>query len=307
MSFLYLNVGYAGLFDNTTFSDIQDMTYNNKNGVAVCNGHGTIILSNIPEFICGKFDFYVNSISSLNINIGVGGTLLSDGFFVKIDDHCVSYQDAYNTYQATELISVSYDNNLLHENELNSLWFYIASISDESYINGIFKMKINDNSVVNAYNVNCIFRKATVDIYSNNENIFLSNFILSDTTIESDYEVVSPNISIVAENINNINGLYHVSQKDQKIIQTINVDDLMSEYGNNADILGMVMAGISAYSNLDDIGAFCSIEKNNLNYVVGQRISLNSDSSNYIIDSRFLKNTNLLSMNNKKYGWIAKV
>lgn len=303
MSFLYLNTGYAGLFSNSTFSESENSVYNPKNNAAVYNGHGMIPLSYKPKFICGKFDLYITSLSSLNIIISIGNEL-DNSFVIKISNQSISYQDKYNTANATDLITIDYDNSILNVNELNSLWFYILPIVD-SKPNGIINLSLNDNIIVDVSDANFSFREKNIGIYSESNDVFLCNFILSDKEIEYYYEVFSLSSPIVSD-VELNNELFGISQVDQKIIQTVDVENLISQYGYNADVLGISIAGISAYSNINDIGAFVSVEKNGSEYAVRKQFTLDTITSNYIIDSQFLNGTKLIGMRNKKYGWIAK-
>lgn len=304
MSFLYLNTGYSALFKSSSFSFLENSTYNNLNNVVVYDGYGLISLSYIPSFIYGKFDFYITSLSSLNVSVCVGGDNLVNGFIFILNNNNVYCYDKYNTSNVVNIGGITYDSNCLKENDLNKLLFYISP--SELGNDGDIVIKVNDISVFELHNIEFYFRQPTIEISSEHSDVFLSNFVLSDTEINSDCEIVCPQISVISD-VESNDGVYHFVTRDQKLIQELNLETLISSYGKNADVLGFVNAGMNTYSVLSNVGKFHSVEKSNVDYVTRKQFELTENNSDCIIDSQILYNTKLINMNNKQYGWIAKV
>ena len=138
--------------------------------------------------------------------------------------------------------------------------------------------------------------------------MFLSNFIFSDEVFDYSCEVFSPQLNI-EEDTDMIlqQGAYVASQVEQKVIQSINVDDLILQYGHNTNVLGVAIAGMSAYSSLTNVGAMASVEKYNSKYLIRKRIKLSNNEQDYIMDSKLLQDMKLNSFINRTYGWIAKL
>ena len=81
---------------------------------------------------------------------------------------------------------------------------------------------------------------------------------------------------------------------------------MILQYGRNADVLGIAIAGMSAYSSLTNVGAMASVEKYNSKYLIRKQIELSNNEQDYIMDSELLQNMKLNSFINRTYGWIAK-
>ena len=300
--FLYLNSGYSGLFKNSSFLDMESYTYNEKNGVSVYGGFGDVILPSDVDVLYGKLNFYISSLS-FNFFIGVCEPGLINGLIIEIANGKIYYQCKFDNKSSLEKQSVSYDSNILKNNELNSVWFCVVPSTNK--YNGFIKIIINDVEIISTY-TSLEFDCKSMEIYSQNTNVFLSNFIFSDEAIDLYSEVFSPAVNILSDTDMVLqDDIYIASQSGQKIVQAINVDDLISRYGRNADVTGIAIAGMFNHSEADSVGSMVSVEKYNNNYIVRKKYYLD-DNIDYIMDSELLKNMKLDEFINRTYGWIAK-
>ena len=240
----------------------------------------------------------------MNIFIGFGSSAMSDGFIVNINSDNISLQFGKNTENESELQIINYDSSVILENAVNSVFFYIAPATT-SY-SGIFRLIINDNLVFKTYDIRTVFNCNSIEL-NTYDDVYLSNFIFSDKEFTSDCEVVIPQTTTTTSgDVVLSSDNYIITSADSSITQIISVDNLITEYGSNANVLGIGITGIPAYSCLASIGSFESSELIGSTFYKRKRFRLSTNIKDYVNDTYLLNNITLSDIKDKTYRWTAK-
>ena len=297
MSFLYLNIGYGDMFDDSTFTTENSLLYNKRDGISFKNGSGKIKLPSTPKLLCGKLNVIseTGAISGLSISIEANG--MSKKFIIGFTS-----DNAF--YQCNDLDSryVLCDNIVTSAYGVNTLWFYIIPTSSSTdgmlqcVLNGKFLFNVNDSNI--GFPNDCYIK-----ISSTNSDLHLFNFIMADQQFDYSCEVVLCNSVITTEMEENDNG-YIVTGDGQTLMHKLDVSDLINTYTKKANVLGMSLANVYN-SGTPPCISLNSMEKKNNSYKTNETFYIESESG-YVQSSMFLTNLTLNNMKNRIYGWSVK-
>lgn len=297
MSFLYLNTGYASMFDDSTFVFEQSGMHNPLNNVAVSEGQGTIKLPDSIDELCIKLNIFseLDYISGLTVSLEASGT--NKKFTIGFDQENFFYRCADLSYH-----TVSYISAFKGAYAMNTLWLYVIPTSrgDAGVLQIIFNntilFDINDSDI--SFPDNPI-----VKISSNDSNVYLSNFIISDQQFDYLCEVALCPLIVNTEMESN-DDKYVASEAGQLLLHTLNVTDLITRFTKKSQVHGMSLVNVYD-SSTPSYTTFADVEKRNSSYKENNTFYIDSKSG-YIQSSKFLSNTTLNNMKNKVYGWLLK-
>ena len=245
MSFKYINPGYAEFLDVAGGTTIAD-TVKSKTGVMFYQPTDKkgLELSETPAEIYGKFDVYISKDrNDFRIKIGMletNGYALDGMGFVKRDN--VMYFLRYysgNSSGGTEAYLSEPERLNLKLNAINTIWFHVKTGTDgyvQIYANGLS---------VEKYDYEIKFGKSkTLVVYADSVYGAISNLILSDTEIDPKEQVVILPVAATETNMAaGEDGEYIADTDGQTILQSIDTESLIRDYGADTVIKGITVIG----------------------------------------------------------------
>lgn len=296
MSFLYLNIGYSSMFDESTFTEENSLLYNKQEGISVSEGYGIIKLSSTPKILCCKLNVISesNTLDGLIVSVEANGT--NKKFIIGFDSDNLFYQcnDSGRYY-------ISYS-NLINAYGLNTLWFYVIPYSEGT--GGILQCALNSRMLFNVSNQEIGFpADCFIKVSSNYSNLHLFNFIISDQQFDYSCEVVSCPSTITTELESNDDG-YIVTGDNQMILHKLDVSSLVDTYTKKAQVFGISLTSTYNAGSTPNI-SLNSIEKKNSSYKTTSTSYLDSPSG-CVRYATLLTNLTLNNMKNRVYGWSVK-
>ena len=144
-------------------------------------------------------------------------------------------------------------------------------------------------------------------VYASNSTGLLSNLILSDTEInQREQVVILPTVNTETTMTAREDGSYAANAANQQILQGIDVDSLIADYGADSDIKGIAVIGNPAYRTAEGLSRLTALEKNGDTVTEYGIKNVDSSTAAGVIDSRAVS-MKLSALANYKFGWKAGV
>ena len=315
MSFKYINPGYANLLDVEGGTTIES-TQKSSTGVALWQATADkgIDLEECPSELYGKFDVYLHHESdsdttNVTIRVCLGGKNYNGIQIRKYDNHwqlvgyCNGYGQVNKTATTWHTGEVESTTGLKLE-QINTIYFHIIPVSDDNST-GNLKIWVNGGQIAD-YNYSINFSsKKFIEIFSSSPNGLISNIILSDTEIHQREQVAIFPVSTTATETtmtDNGDGTYTSDTVGEQILQAVDVDALIEEYGEDSEIKGIAVIGNPAYRTAQGLNQLIAIEKNgNVITEYGAK-TVSTDSLSGVMDGRAVSLT-MAQLADKKFGW----
>jgi len=245
MSFKYINPGYAEFLDVAGGTTIAD-TVRSRTGVMFYQPTDKkgLELSETPAEIYGKFDVYISKDrNDFRIKIGMletnGYALDGMGFFKN--DTAMYFMRYYsgNSSGGTEAYLSEPERLNLKLNAINTIWFHVKTGTD-----GYVQIYANGQSV-EKFDYDIKFGKSkTLVVYADSAYGAISNLILSDTEIDPREQVVILPVAATETTMAaGEDGEYIADTDGQTILQSIDTESLISDYGADTVIKGIAVIG----------------------------------------------------------------
>lgn len=308
MSFKYINPGFAKLFDYNPTAVQLETTEKSKTGVAAgITGTNTgINWATRHDDFWGRFDVYLPTNVNYSVYFGTPGT--TQKFTLSF------YQSYFMVSQGIETGSVSMgaDRGYVSDgtakslmgikpNEINSVLIHVHyGTSETAYVDITIN---NKNFRLTGYEY-----KNRTDAYNyvilsaTNTAAPISNIILSDEEISIKEQVALIPVSVTETEMTENDGIYSANAAGQTILQTPNINSLITHYGANSRVTGIALFGVPAYRNGSEPSKLTSISKNNGEIVEYGEHTLDEDTQAVIFDSRKIETT-IGGLNGTQFGW----
>jgi len=308
MSFKYINPGYAEFLDVAGGTTIAD-TVKSKTGVMFYQPTDKkgLELSETPAEIYGKFDVYISKDrNDFRIKIGMletnGYALDGMGFF-KNDTamHFMRYyggsssggKDAY--LSEPEVLNLKLD-------AINTIFFHIKTGTD-----GYVQIYANGQSV-EKFDYDIKFGKSkTLVVYADSAYGAISNLILSDTDIAPKEQVVLlPIATTETTMVAGADGEYIADAEGQIVLQTIDTESIIRDYGADTVIKGISVIGNPACRTAEGLSNLTAIQFDGVNITEYGTKTAPQGTSGVVIDGHALS-LKISEIADYKFGWKAGV
>ena len=185
---------------------------------------------------------------------------------------------------------------------INTFWFHATPGSSgklEIYSNGVLVDSVESTIDLSD--------SLTIDIYSNNANGAISNLILSDTEIDKREQVaILPIKSTETTMRESEDGTYIAGSSGQTLLQTVDVDSLINDYGEDSEIKGIAVLGNPAYRTAEGLSELTALQHDGTSLTEYGTKTAPQDTSGMVMDGHALS-VKLPALANYKFGWKAGV
>ncbi len=308
MSFKYVNPGYGNLLDVEGGTTVEDKRYS-KTGVSFFQpaaDHG-LMLSQTPTELYGKFDVYLSDESNFEMEIGISGDFVhieKSGKEVSIALKINSSGVFYAYANITDPAKLKQKTGLVM-NTINTIWFHIQSYLAEPSGKGSLAIDVNGVEMANRiYNLG-FYDYKEITVYSNNDKALLSNVIISDEPIAKKEQVIFLPVKDTETDMTpNEDGIYTAAKAGQQILQSVDTESLIDQYGAESKIMSIVTIGNPAYRTADGLSSLTGISK------CGEEITEHGkkdvpQSTTAAIEDVYNVDMSMADLEGMKFGWKA--
>ncbi len=297
MSFKYINPGYAELLDVSGGTTIADAA-KSKTGVSFwqpTQGKG-INIAEIPTELYGKFDVYLPSGTGMDISVDIT-------FCGYCGVHIRGYSREWTIYGYYAGSSYFSNKTQVIYDAVNTIWFN-AKPSD---VGDYLTIKANGVEIGKKTGISFNTTSRYIEIYSSSRLAPISNLILSDTEIHPREQVVTLPVKATETTMTaNGDGSYTASAANQQIMQSVDVDSLLAEYGEDSEIRGISLMGNPAYRTAEGLAYLTALEDDGMNVTEIGTSEAKQNTAN-IVRQGYAKNIKLPALAGYKFGWKAGV
>lgn len=308
---MYVNPGYLALVEEDFELECQEVssaTYNPTNNVALIGGFLINKNNFSPINIYLKFDIYKDDSDIILDYNGLKGNVGR----LEMDSNGIKFSYTYGM-MGSNWQEYQIPKSVLKDNDINHFFLHIdrgVLEEDESsddwryWINGSLELIINDYSISESlkktFNNNLPNISGNFSFYSESP---ISNFIISNETIDKEEQVINLPISATDTDMTNNNGIYTANIEDQYILQTIDAASLITKFGAKSEVKKILVVGAPAYKVSGELSTITSIEKTNEHILEYDSETL-LISSNSIVQFEHTMNATLIKdLAGKAYGF----
>ena len=328
MAFRIMNPGYAEFLDNHNgATTVENATYG-KNGVSFYTGSGSASQStgyqmpyNPTELWC-KFNIYVkypkasgtpskeigylDSVSTYSSNFtGVRFYASNNSYYVYIMVNGANKASiAGNCYYSWDDVA---NNTNLKGNAINEILLHIKPSTTSSATDGLIEVTINGKLMLTAadlstpwsgtYNVFRIFGYNPIDF-------LVSDIILSDEEISYKEQIIPIPVSATETTMSvRSGGIYVADAVGQTLLQTVDAESLIDDYGADSEITGIMTVGNPAYRTGEVVSSLIGISKENGTITEHGTHTLSTDETGMVADARKVTNTTIADLDGVQLGW----
>ena len=265
MSFRYINPGYAELLDVAGGKTIQNDIYNPYSQVAFMQPSklAGIVLPEMPVEIYMKCTVFLKYQAGKDneFHLEAGN---NNGIAVDYS----SYTGWRYSLWANGSSQAGYGYTTLKDDALNEILLHIKA--GDSGSGGWYYTNINGTEICNkAYTTSFKATSSTsvkpdiVEIYAKDyETTALSNIILSSDPIDmKEHAIVLPVKATETDMAANDDGSYTADKAGQYLLQTVDMDNLMKNFGGDTKITGLAFCGNPAYCTGTELTKLTNIQK----------------------------------------------
>lgn len=310
----YMNPGYKDWFSvigSTNYlTEVTDTT-KTKTGIAFYN---TQPYSNFVQFdypasgeIYCKFDFYYKTGSNITFYFGE----FSNGLYPY---NGLAFNFSGSTLRLLNYTKGSWSNIFSGANaidygfkigDINSVLFHLKWTDSE---NGVMDLQVNnyvfdqiESTDFTPYdNSNIKFS------FSNDSNFPVSNVIISDEEVSIKEQIISIPASdtFTTMTFDSETGIYTADSAGQTILQGVNLNSIIADFGSTSKVTGVAMVGNPAFRTAEGLSALTAIAKKNNVISEYDAVTVSTDSDSLVVSSFNLdSDTTLATLQNIQLGW----
>lgn len=306
MSFKYINPGYAEFLDVAGGTTIAD-TVKSRTGVMFYQptDRKGLVLTETPADLYGKFDVYIskdrNDFIIKVAMLETSGYALDGMGFVKRDNvmYFMRYYGGNSSGGADAYLSEPERLNLKLD-AINTFSFHVRTGAD-----GYVQIYANGQSVEKyAYNIQ-FGKSKTLVVYANNSYGAISNLILSDTEIDPKEQVVILPVAATETTMAaGEDGEYIADMDGQTILQAIDTESLIRDYGADTLIKGIAVIGNPACRTAEGLSNLTAIQYDGANITeYGTKIAPQGIMG--VVEDGHAMSIKLSDIAGYKFGWKA--
>ena len=190
--------------------------------------------------------------------------------------------------------------------EICAVWFHIKPGENG---NGVFHAMIDEREVCNIQNAYVGYLTnsdaKTIAILTNNDDILISNLILSDEDISLREQVVTLPVKATQTNMTDCgDGSYEATAAGQEILQTVDTASLITQYGADSRVTGISLLGNPAYRTAEGLCALTAIEKSGGTVTEYGRHVVEQNPTSIVMDGR-KTSLRISELSERQFGWRA--
>ena len=268
----YMNPGFKNCFSvigsKSYLAETTNAT-NTKTGTAFYNrSSDNYILLDFPasgEIFC-KFDFYYerNSTNAIYLGEFASSSEPYNGLCIDLSGGSLRFLKYIKGTWSRIFEGQNANDFGFKNNSVNSAVFHLKWADSD---NGVLDLMINDYSFDS-------MESADLTPY-NNSNIkftfrtdycpYISNVIISDETVSIKEQLVPLQISGVDTDMtfDSEMEIYTASEVNQSLLASVNVADLISDFGGSSKVTGVAVVGNPAYRTAEGLATFTALTKKN--------------------------------------------
>ena len=145
----------------------------------------------------------------------------------------------------------------------------------------------------------------TIAILTKNDDILISNLILSDEEISPREQVITLPVKETQTNMTDYgDGSYEATAANQELLQTVDVAALSTQYGGDSRVTGISLLGNPAYRTAEGLCALTALEKSGGNVTEYGRHVVEQNPNSTVMDTRAVSMT-IAELTGRQFGWRA--
>ena len=308
----YMNPGFKDWFsvinDSSSLTETTDST-KTKTGIAFFNTkpYSNFLLFDFPanNEIWIKFDFFAETY-----------------FFYFGEPYNSNYYSLWNGFSlnlnTTDTTVMKYikgvssqvgrlENSItrLKINGINSILLHLKWADST---NGFMDLQINDYFFdrIEDTNLTPLRDKAAISFQSSSNRNSVSNLIISDETVSIKEQLVPLQISGVDTDMtfDSETGIYTASEVNQSLLASVNVADLISDFGGSSKATGVAVVGNPAYRTAEGLATFTALTKKNNIVTEHSAANIPTDSNSVVANSfKIDSDTTITDLQNMQIGF----
>ena len=190
--------------------------------------------------------------------------------------------------------------------EICTVWFHIKPGENG---NGVFHAIIDEREVCNMSNAYVGYLTNsdanTIAILTKNDDILISNLILSDEDISPREQVVTLPVKATQTNMTDCGDeSYEATAAGQEILQTVDTASLITQYGADSRVTGISLLGNPAYRTAEGLCALTAIEKSGGTVTEYRRHVVEQNPTSIVMDGR-KTSLRVSELSDRQFGWRA--
>lgn len=187
---------------------------------------------------------------------------------------------------------------------INSVLFHLKWADSE---NGFIDLTVNDYSFDRIESADFIpydNSKVKFTFRDTTTAIQVSNVIISDEPISIKEQIVALPISGVETDMTSDSetGIYTASAVNQSLLASVNVADLISNYGSDSKVTGVAVVGNPAYRTAEGLSSFTALTKKNNNVTEYGAANIPAESSVVANSFSIASDTSVADLQNMQIG-----
>ncbi len=290
----YMNPGFKEWLNfvpySSSISNDTDAT-KTKTGTAICNSDGeNCFLLDYPASgeIYFRFDFFYPTSASSKIYFGEwgNGSEPYNGFSLDFSGSTLRFL-SFVKRRWTELFS---GKNVLDfglkQGSIISTLFHLKWADTE---NGIMELTLNDYSFEKFESADLTpYNNSSVEISFKNYSYFpVSNIIISDEPISIKEQLAALPITGIETDMayDSDTGIYTASAVNQSLLASVDVADLINNFGSDSKVTGVTMVGNPAYRTAEGLSSFTALTKKNNTVTEYGAANIPADSDSVVANS----------------------
>ena len=192
--------------------------------------------------------------------------------------------------------------------EICTVWFHIKPGENG---NGVFHAIIDEREVCNMSNAYVGYLTnsdaKTIAILTKNDDILISNLILSDEEISPREQVITLPVKETQTNMTDYgDGSYEATAAGQEFLQSVDVTSLITQYGADSRVTGISLLGNPAYRTAEGLCALTALEKSGGTVTEYGRHIVEQNLTSTVMDTRTVSMT-IAELTGRQFGWRAGV
>ena len=318
----YINPGLAEFLDVEDGTTVEGTKFNPDNGVALyqpkANEGIDITLETAPTHFYAKFDVYIPPWSEMS-----DGVMAEVGFYSNHSGYTGFYGWQLRKYSSDldpQVIignSSSYDKYVEYKvggalkfDSINSFWMHFKARS-ASAADGEYQVYMNGEKIMeNTQKYIYMDAISKLVIYATQKygKCYLSNIIMSfdeEISLKEKIRAV-PLGDAVTDMTAQEDGTYLADVAGQQILQTVDVESLIAQYGGISKVTGIAIGGRPAYRTGEDLTRLTGISKAGDEQMEHGTKKLLTNTDMGTVDC-YSVNANIADLAGMQLGWKAGV
>lgn len=310
----YMNPGYVSMLDdNVTATQFTNSNYS-KTGVSFVqtNNDSGITLENFSDTddFWAKLDFFIpDSISGYYRQFYlfapcVRKTGLYIAYYPTANSNIYFYINNSIYTKAEAKVSDLESMMGIKKGTINSLLLHVKyGDSATAYIEATIN---NKHFSTDGYNINYSTNYAKKVVLYEDSDIPISNVIISNEEISIKEQIVALPITSIQSDMtyDSETGIYTATAANQSLLASVNVAELINNFGSDSKVTGVAMVGNPAYRTAEGLSSLTSISMKNNSVTEYGAVNIPTDSDSVVAHSfKVATDTTIADLQSMQLGW----